>query len=140
MKKDDIYYGLDGWEHLADSEDEAIETIVNEACDALGEKWETIASRITWPIELLKFKRRDTGGEIGAKYIAETILCDTLEGLDEEYGDIDGDYTRPTDKMRKAAVEFGQAVIDGYVPWQCEPNGEIVTFTKEEVEKDFGDD
>jgi len=42
-----------------------------------------------------------------------------LEHFDEEMGDPDGDYTKPTPKMIEAAKAFAAVVCAEYVPWMC---------------------
>lgn len=48
------------------------------------------------------------------------ILEDFLANLDENYGDPDGDCTEITDKMKKAAKVFVDAVISEYEVWTCD--------------------
>lgn len=46
-------------------------------------------------------------------------LNDILEGLDEEYGNPEGDYTKPTDAMKKAQEVFLKVVAEEYSSWAC---------------------
>lgn len=54
--------------------------------------------------------------------IASWILDDLLETkLDDEYGNADGDYTKPTEAMKMASVNFVNEVLKEYKIWTCEP-------------------
>ena len=43
-----------------------------------------------------------------------------LDALDEEYGDPDGNETKPTASMMEAERVFIEAVLTEYTVWQCE--------------------
>jgi len=45
----------------------------------------------------------------------------TLEYLDEEFGDPDGDRTKPTEKMREAERAYHAVILAEYESWMCEP-------------------
>jgi hypothetical protein len=53
--------------------------------------------------------------------------------LDEEYSDPDGDYTKPTERMKVVARVFVDAVLNDYQAWACEPTGEVVEITWEDA-------
>ena len=55
-----------------------------------------------------------------AESLATDVLERLLEGLDEDYGDPEGDYTNGTAEMKEAAVKFIATVLDEYVSWACE--------------------
>lgn len=55
--------------------------------------------------------------------LAERVLEDALERLDEMLGDPGGDPCEPTPSMREAARTFAAAIAADYTPWQCEPCG-----------------
>ena len=134
MNKNDILYGLKEWEHLEDSLDEAVDRIIEEAVVSPGEGFGQIADRMAWPLEILVYKRMDVGGEKMAIMNADKATNLALENLDEEYGDMDGDYTEPTEVMKEAALVFGKAIVADYVPWTCEPTGEIIEYTREQAQ------
>lgn len=48
------------------------------------------------------------------------VLDEVLESLDEEYGDIEGDPTEPTDTMRRAAEVFCEVIIREYPVFRVE--------------------
>jgi len=58
--------------------------------------------------------------EIPVESNATSALDSLLEYLDEEYGDPDGDYSKPTEKMKAAARAFVAAVKEEYEVFQCE--------------------
>ena len=66
-------------------------------------------------------------------YDGETVLERMLEHLDEEYGDPDGDPTKPTDAMLKAAEVFVAAVLAEYEPWACEECETVTVNVREWV-------
>jgi len=136
MNKDDICYGLEHWERLEMDVESVIESVLEDACVKPGEGFDAMADQIDWPIKILAFKRRDIGGEACAKTIANTAIEDALEMLDEEYCDPDGDNTESTDAMESAALAFGRAVVADYVSWTCEPNGNVIEYTREEAKRD----
>jgi len=136
MKKDDLCYGLDGWECLEMDPDAAVERVLENACCKVGEGFDVMADRIEWPIRILVFKRRDIGGEACAKIIAERAIGGALENLDEEYSNPDGDYTDATEGMEAAALAFGRAVVAEYVSWTCEPNGDVIEYTRDQIERE----
>jgi len=134
MKKDDLAFGLDGWERLEMDADSALERIMEEYCATIGEDFDAVADRITWPIHIQVFKRQDVGGEGCAQTLARRAIEGALENLDEEHGDYDGDPSDPTEGMKAAALAFGRAVVDDYVPWIMKSNGDVVVYTREQVQ------
>lgn len=130
MKKDTIYYGLDEWERLCSSVDEAVERIIDDNLVKIGDPDEVIFDRIEWPINLLCFKPREIPAET---LIADDILEHLIERLDEEYADPEGSATKPTPRMRAWAEALAKVVKEEYVSWTCEPNGMAVVLTRKHV-------
>ena len=58
--------------------------------------------------------------KINTKNMAENILERLLEDLDEDCADPDGDNTKPTEAMKKAADEFIEKIVAEYHVWNCE--------------------
>lgn len=125
MKKTDILYGLEGWERLEPSLEEAVERFKDEAGEDLK-----------WPIRISVFRRVDVGGESMAVDIADDILEWWIDNLLADYGGGEqnsGDVE--TEKMRNAALAFGRAVVEDYVPWACEETGEVCEVYEDHVER-----
>lgn len=130
MNKNDIFYGLETDEQLMLS----VEDVIKRTFDwvALAERDGvsiTAPAEVKWPIRVLKFRRMDITRFI--PILAEKFAEDTLEMLDEEHGDPDGDPTKPSQRMKDAALEFARVVVDEYIPWGCEPTGEVIEVTRE---------
>lgn len=66
---------------------------------------------------------------------AEALDC-VIDELDQECGNPNGscDDTEITEGMRTAALTFAQAVLQEYIPWACEPTGEVISWTREMAE------
>ena len=128
-----LLYGLKDWEELVPTVEEVVEKVLEDNCDFAGEGDSAIADRLTWPLEVVVFRRMDVGGKAEAQRIASDVLERTLEWLDEEFGNPDGDATDATDGMNEAAQAFGRVVVAEYVAWQCEPTGEVIKVTREEA-------
>ena len=137
MKKDDILYGLEGWETLEDDPEVVLERVFDEACIGI-ESFDEIADRLDWPIRVLEYKRMGLP-EGSAEGIAEDVLNKVLDDLDCEYGNPDEDYTTSTEAMREAAFAFARVVVAEYVPWACEPTGEVIEYTREQAKEALGD-
>ncbi len=133
MKPDDKMYGRAEQEVLQDDVDSVLEGVLEDACDNPGEPFDAIAARIEWPIRVSVFRHMDLGGEKQAENIAQDVLERTLEILDEEHADPDGDATEPSEGMKAAALAFGRAVVKDYVSWACEPTGEVLEFTRAQM-------
>lgn len=134
MKQQEIFYGVEGQEQLDESVKDVVESLVNGGWSYTGGSgsWKEIADQISWPIEVHVYRRR-------ALPRPETILGFVLDMLDEEYCDPDGDNTDPTPGMKAAAETFVQAILSEYVPWRCEPTGEIIRVTREEAAAMLGE-
>lgn len=131
-----IYYGLVDGERLETDPDSVVERILEDACNEVGESFDSIASRIEWPIKILVYKPKDIGGEAKAELIAIDAIAEALERLDEEYGDPEGDDTIATVEMEAAALAFGRAIVAGYEPWLCDPTGEVIEYTRERAKNE----
>ena len=138
MKKDDILYGLEGWETLEDDPDVVLERIFDEVCVEVGEPFDVIADRLDWPIQVFEYKRMGLPEGL-AEDITGDVLNKVLDDLDCDYGNPDEDSTKPTEAMREAALAFAKIVVAEYVPWTCEPTGEIDEYTREQAKGVFGD-
>ena len=132
MNKNDKAYGLDGAERLEASVRDVVNGVIDEHRYP-NETWETAAKRIHWPIEVREHKRMVPYQT--AQSIADHAMMAALEDLDEEYGDPDADATKPTDAIKAAALAFGEAVLADYVPWMCEPTGNVIKVSQEDAWK-----
>lgn len=133
MNQSDEMYGLPDDERLEWDEGAVLDRILDDAVKTPGEPFADTASRIDWPIRIHVYRRADISGM--AEGIARDALEHALEYLDEEHGDPDGDATSPTKAMEAAALAFAQAVVKDYVSWACEPTGEVIEYTREQVER-----
>lgn|SRR5574343_790476 len=128
MNKNDILYGLKTDEQLKASVEDVVETMIDDIYSP-GMSLQHNMDAIPWPIRVLKFRRMDITRFI--PILAEKFAEDALEILDEEHGDPDGDPTKPSQRMKDAALEFAMVVVDEYIPWGCEPTGEVIEVTRE---------
>lgn len=137
MKEPETLYGLDGWETLESTPDEVLDRVLTEACALPDEPFDDVVKNFEWPLRILGYRRMKVGD--WTKRLAGQALETVLDLLDDEYGP-DGDSTEPTPKMKAAAETFVRAVVDQYVPWMCEPNGEVVEITREQAEKYYNEE
>lgn len=126
MNKTDTLYGTEDQERL----DESVEEVIQDLLDGLDEG-ET--AKIGWPIKVIVYRRVDLSKQVVR--LADIVLADLLERLDEDNSDPDGDGTEPTATMRQAARQFVSAVLAEYVPWACEPTGEVIEVTREQAKE-----
>ncbi len=124
MKKE--YYGYEGQERLVDDPADVVDNLVT------GEE-----DYQDYPIKVHVFRPMEAIGS--PTDYAIRILEELLETLDDEYGDPDGDNTKPTKKMREASLELAKVMKEEYVSWMCEPTGEVLEFSKEDALKIVGD-
>jgi len=89
-----------------------------------------------FPIKVYTYNPREVAKD--AETFSRDILENILERLDEEYGDPDGDYTEPTDSMKKASLELAKVIFKDYQSFMCEETGEVIEFSKEAAEKIAG--
>ena len=102
-EKQPDYWGLEDADRLYhDDKDEAIEAIL----EGMEPETETI--------EICGFTQMD----ISVSWLSP--LEDILERLDEEYGDPDGDYTKPTEAMKEAEKAFLAVIKKEYTSYMCE--------------------
>lgn len=126
-----IYYGLQDQEQLDNDPQTVVDGILEDACEGIGESFDTIADRIEWPIKVLEYKPLT----LSESYVVDMTLDHVLETLDEEYANPDGDGTNPTDDMRTAANRLAKIIIRDYDVWTCEPTGDVLKYTREEVKR-----
>ena len=112
------YYGEIGQERL-DNDPEDV--VVNMFCDL-----ETVEN-YDYPFIVHVFEPQKITLDI------DDILERVLENLDEEYGDPDGDYTKPTEKMKRSAGELVQTIKSEYTPFMCETTGEKIEYSQKNV-------
>lgn len=119
---DIVFYGINDPERLEyEDDDEAIEAYLDDLYpDDLPET-----------IELCGYARR----EIKPEFLSDSLLGSALEGLDEEFGDPDGNHTKPTQNMKDAEKVFIEAILAEYEPWMCECVSREEINVKEWVEK-----
>lgn len=126
----DQIYGLDRDDALQDSPEEVLERWIGDnGCDT----FEAAASHKEWPMKVYVFKRMNHWRDRVS--FAENYLERILEDLDEEYGDPEGDATRPSDAMKRAALAFVDSVFKEYEPWNCERTKDFVLITREEADE-----
>ena len=133
MKKDDVFYGLEHWEKLESDLETVTERVLENACYKVGEGFDAMADRVTWPIRIFVFKRKAVGGEKCAAAIAYKAIEQAFENLDDDYSDPDGCASKPSEAIKEAALAFGRAVVAEYIPWICEPTGEVIEYTREQI-------
>ena len=109
-----VYYGAEGQLQLDDTPEDAV---LNRDIDNME----------LFPIVVYKY------APVVPQLDPKRILEDTLELLDEEYGDIDGDGTHPTEKMKKAAEDFCAAILSEYTSSMLEHIGIYKKYSKEEA-------
>jgi hypothetical protein len=119
MKHDDKLYGVDDQEQLSDSVAEAVSELLNQDTE-----------RKDWPLKVKVFRRMKVL-PIPACRLEETIVESTWELLEEGLGDPEGSTRKPTPRVLEAAAAFVKVMLEEYVPWACEPTGEVITVTKE---------
>lgn len=129
------FYSMEGWEHVSTTVEDVIDTLFWQRGEVGQEGFHKVADRIPWPVEVLVLRRkRLDDGE--ADRIAANALEATLECLDDEYGSPDDSF-EATPAMKAVAKAYAEVVVQDYVPWQCEPTGEMVTVSREEAQAMF---
>lgn len=103
---DEIWYGVEGQEQL----DDTIEDVLD--------NYETGT-----PIEILVFRKMKVKN---IERLAEWSLEHILETLETDFGDMEGEPTKPTEGMKAAAQAFVEAVVKEYKVWTCVPTGEVI--------------
>lgn len=115
------YYGCKDQERLDSSPDEVVERLMQDE------------DYSEFPIKVYVFRPMDIAKDENS--LSKDILEDIIERLDEEYGDPDGDYTEPTEDMKKASLELAKVILRDYKSWMCEETGEILEYSKEQAKK-----
>lgn len=124
-------YGYADSERLFDSPDELLEEWVER--HEQDTTFDEAAASEEWPMKICVFRRMDhwTSRHI----LAERALDRLLEDLDEEYGDHDGEPTEPSESMKRASLAFADSILKEYMPFMCEPTGEVIEITKQQAEE-----
>ena len=120
------FYGYDGQERLSSEPEDVVIDLITGEEDYQGYP---IKVHVFKPIEIIK----------DVESYVESMLDTLLENLDEEYGDPDNDYTEPTEKIKKSALDLARTIKEEYVSWMCEPTGEVLEFSKEDALKIVGE-
>lgn len=114
------YYGLIGQECLNDTPEETIiEMFDNEPYEEIEKHKFPVQIHIFRPTELT--------------LNGEDILTPILENLDEDYGYPDTDHIKASAKMLEAAESLVEIIKKEYKVWICEPTGETIKYSKDEV-------
>lgn len=138
MSDEQKFYGLADQEKLDDELHDVIERAVEDACEVVGEGTDVIISRMLWPLRVLVYRHAELASPEELGRIALDAL---LENLYEKYGNEDEcGPDEPTDAMIQAATALGKAVREEYVPWACEPTGEVIEVTEEQAREMLGVD
>jgi len=122
-KQERRYWGFDDTEKLScDSPDEFIQDALENGCMTSAEIQSMVDENEEWVIceykpAVLNLKHFHTGGPL------ESLLV----GLDEEYGDPEGDYIKPTKVMLAIEDKFIAEIMALYEPWSCEMTGEKIS-------------
>lgn len=124
------FYGLEESESLQSSPEEVLEQWVQDTDCAT---FEEAAEFVEWPMRVYVFKPMNHWRS--RIHLAEGYLERILEDLDEEFGDPEGDSTKPTDGMRRAALAFVDSVLKEYTPYNCEKTGDVVDISREEAKE-----
>lgn len=111
-RTDIVFWSVGEEERLSHyTEDDAIEDFLS--MFALpGGAW---ADNTPTSLELVGYARMEMSLHPGS------TVDRTLELLDDEYGDPDGGYSRPTEAMLEAEKAYHAAIVKEYEPWMCEP-------------------
>ena len=116
------FYGVSGQENLDICVEDVIETLMNDSCND-----------IEYPIEIIVFRRMKITKNI--KEFANRFTENILEQLDDEFGNPDDDWTKPTENMIEAGIKFAKVIESEYKVFMCEPTGEILKYTEEMVKE-----
>ena len=115
-----LFYGEEGRERLMCDPEEVVMDVFDDL--------ETIEN-FEHPFIVNEFKPMEI--ELSAKWVVEEIL----EKLDDELGDPDGDYTQPTEAMIKSAEALVETIKKEYHVWMCEPTGNKIEYSQEDILK-----
>lgn len=107
-----VFWSLAGSERLSHCNmDEAIEDYL----DIFALPGGGFADNMPYRAEFIGYAR------MKPHFLEKETLNHTLEYLDEEFGDPDGEWTEPTPEMIEAERIYHEAILKEYVPWMCEP-------------------
>jgi hypothetical protein len=124
-----LLYGLHDEEHLQfDDPDEVVARLIDDAAEAAGEPFDSIADRLTWPIKVVEYKPMALPPP---EQLAGRLIEKLFESLDDELADPDGDPTEPTEAVNAAALALARAVIADYDVWAHEPTGGVIEYSRE---------
>jgi len=115
-----LFYGEEGREILFNNPEKVIMDVFDDP--------ETIEN-FKYPFIVYEFKPMEI--ELSAKWIVKEIL----EKLDDELGDPEGDYTQPTEAMIKSAEALVETIKKEYHVWMCEPTGNKIEYSQEDILK-----
>ena len=93
-----------------------------------------VVENYKYPFVVYEFKPREINIIDG-----KSVVEDILESLDYEYGDPDGDWTKPTEKMITAAEKLMKVVTSEYFVYSCETTGKEWRFYKEDILRILGE-
>ncbi len=95
--------------------DEAVEAYLDDLLNP-GMTAAEVLEELPGTVDVFGFARAEIDAGRWAKLCTEELLhC-----LDDEYGDPNGDFTKPNEAMLAAANAFVAAVLAEYEPWMCE--------------------
>jgi hypothetical protein len=120
-KKEDIFWGSGDEETLAHTE----------MHDALEQILDGLVSPLPRKVSVSKYRRETPAQHIDLGTVIEGII----ESLDERYGDIDGEPTQITEKMKLAGHKFIETIRSEYVPWTCEICETVEVDVKQWIEE-----
>jgi len=128
-------YGLEDWVSLEMDLDAVVERVVDEACEVVGEGFVAIVARMKWPLRVVVYRR----AKIVPDGYVDGAVIEMLDALNEKYTCPDSEPTEATETMRAAAKTFIAAVLAEYVPWTCEPTGEVIEVTELQAREMLGE-
>jgi hypothetical protein len=128
-------YGLHGDEDLNEDMNALIERVLDDNCERVGESFDVIADRIVWPVKVDVYRRMVVSDK-DKSHLAEVLLEDLLDRLDEEHGDpMATAIPRDEPEMLAAARAFVDSVVSKYKVWACEPTGAVVEISREQAKR-----
>ena len=115
---DKKYYG--------ETEQERLDTDPEDVVSSVFDSYEAVAE-YEYPFIVHIFKRQKV--DIDGDYVLERIL----ENLDDDHADPDGDYTKPTEKMKIAVEKLIEVIKSEYRSFMCETTGEKIEYSQKDV-------
>jgi len=129
MKPTEYLYGRYESERLFDDPEEFFNDEYQDSCAADVDEY---LNDLQYPVVLHEFRRMNVG-EYSAENRSADMLQNTIEDLDADYGGEEA--TEPTDAMKAAAFTFWTVMLAEYKVYMCEPTGQTVEFSRDEIEK-----